>query len=94
MDIFRELGLPVIDWDVIDRGANNQSSPKFDEGKFFSGLRPNTQVIDSQIHLLIGFEASTSLDRYSPYRCLRQSLHAEKSFFVLLEQYIERLFQL
>jgi hypothetical protein len=29
IDIFRELGLPIIDW-----GANNQWRPKSDEGKF------------------------------------------------------------
>jgi hypothetical protein len=29
IDIFRELGLPIIDW-----GANNQWRPESDEGKF------------------------------------------------------------
>jgi Protein of unknown function (DUF3684) len=29
IDIFRELGLPIIDW-----GINNQWSPESDEGKF------------------------------------------------------------
>lgn len=29
IDIFRELGLPTIDW-----GSNNQWSPESDEGKF------------------------------------------------------------
>ena len=50
--------------------------------------------MDSQIRLLIGFEASTPLDRNSLYRCLGRSLHTDKSTFILLGQYIKLLFRL
>ncbi len=64
VDIFRDLGLPVIDW-----GADNQWKPESDEGKFLCWVvveGPSDQL-DSQIYLFIGFEASTSLAGNSRY---------------------------
>jgi Protein of unknown function (DUF3684) len=43
IDIFRELGLPIIDW-----GTNNKWNPKSNEGKFFPELRLNSLVTNRQ----------------------------------------------
>ena len=82
IDLFRELGLPIIDW-----GADNQWDPKSNNGKLLWELRSRIRVthqLHSQIHLFIGFEASTSLMGNSPYGCVGQSYCADKGPYILL----------
>ena len=53
-----------------------------------------THQLDSQIRFLVGFEASTSLARYSPYRSVGQSYRADEGSCILLRQSIRHLFRL
>ena len=92
IDLFRDLGLPIIDW-----GADNQWDPKSNNGKFSWGLRSRIRVthqLHSQIHLFIGFEAGTSLGKNSPYGCVGQSHCADKGPHILLGQFIRHLSRL
>lgn len=84
LELFRELGLPIIDW-----GAGNKWDPESNNGKFLrlqSKIRVAHQL-HSQIHLFIRFEASTSLAKNSPYCCIGQSHCADKGPYILLGQF-------
>jgi Protein of unknown function (DUF3684) len=92
IDIFRELRLPIVDW-----GGDNRWRPMSDEGKFswrvaVTGL--SDSQLNSQIRFLVGFEASTSVARYSPYCSVGRSYRADKSSRILFGQNIHQVFRL
>jgi hypothetical protein len=94
IDLFRELGLPIIDW-----GADNQWDPKSNNGKFLWGLRSRIRVthhcqLHSQIPSFIGFKASASLAKNSPYSCVGQTHCAGKGPRILLRQFTQHLSRL
>jgi hypothetical protein len=90
-DLFRELGLPIF-FGAIINGIRNPIMVSS-----CGGLRLKirmTYQLHSQVHLYIGFEASTSLARNSPYRVVGQSHSTDKGSRILLGQFIRHLLRL
>ena len=77
---------------IIDTGDRHPM-----KASSFGGLRSKARVthrLRSQIRHFFGFEASTTLARNYPYRCLGQSHRADKGSHVLPGQFICQVFRL